>query len=182
MDSCGGIGSLTYRARVSSVDNAQIHQNTTVDLPLAKDSLRRPLVEAIHLSLTTVLGEACDEDLPLLVAQEGCSLGPVCGEELACCAYDNRDQPFDYEDPGFVHQLCSSRVDTQGRKRGAGRSRLPSPSIISAHAAHVGDGVCQKPRDSAGYDACREEQGESPLELEPRIVHGDQIYASLLVC
>jgi hypothetical protein len=92
-----GSARKTYTCRVACVDNSEIHQNTTVDLPVREDAPVSPLIQTVHLRVRDVGCQSRDEELLLLRAQELDLFWPVRNGELARHANDNREEAFEDE-------------------------------------------------------------------------------------
>lgn len=62
---------------VASVDNANVHDDAAVDLPIAEDAFACWPIETVHFCIGDVDAQAGDEQSPFVVVEEFGGFGPV---------------------------------------------------------------------------------------------------------
>ena len=146
-------GGQEQRGAVQRADNAPVHPQTQVYLPISErihDILPpESLLFSNQLStfLTALIPQPMDHPLVLLRRQERRRLGEVINSEVRHNRHDHGQDAFKDEDP--------------------------PPALIPAHTIHLRDPVGEDTAERAGHARRREEHGLPQLGLAPDIPHGD---------
>ena len=76
---------------IASIDDPDVHDNTTVDFPVAENAFPRGAIEAVHLSVSDVDTEASDEECSFVVVEEFGGFGPVWDQPFGRDSYTAGD-------------------------------------------------------------------------------------------